>query len=233
MAFASSPLSAGPVLEAAEREHIDNLRSKVEHLICKTPQDQDVWLELDETTKVAKIVLKSGAKNALSGRMLSKLTQVIDQVYELCSPRGVKGSSLASNGSAESESETATVIVARPEAGTETELGQHTREVKKNETTTKDVSDNKWLQQNQLEEARCKGVLIQGFGETFCSGSDLISARETANQQAGFELAQIMQYNLMRLQLLPVVSCAFIEGFALGGGAELAMGADFRLMSRK
>lgn len=146
------------------REHIDNLRQKFVNLISKTPDNQDILLTKDEESKLAQIVIKSGAKNALSGRMISKLTHIIDQLYEWHDGRG---------------------------------------------------------------------VLIVGHSNTFCSGSDLIGVRATANQEQGLQLAQIMQYNLLRLQQLPMVSVALIEGYALGGGAELATGADLRLMSGK
>lgn len=145
------------------REHIDNLRAKLVDLPCKSPQEQDVLLKLDEERKLATLTIKSGPKNALSGRMIAKLSEVIDALYQ-------------------------------------------------------------WREG--------LGLLIIGHGGTFCSGSDLVGVRATANQEAGLQLAQIMQYNLMRLQRLPMVSVALIEGYALGGGAELALGADLRLMSQ-
>lgn len=228
MSFDSPNNMKNSALGAAKREHIDNLRSKIENLKCKTPEDQDVWLEFDESTQIAKIRLKSGAKNALSGRMISKLTEVIDQVYELCGQKTPVFSS-----------ENSSLREAQQQKSSTFDILTRTKTSLKAATTKQQPSaymkNNKSEPQSSGNEQnfRCRGVLIQGFGGTFCSGSDLISARETANQQAGFELAQIMQYNLMRLQLLPVVSCAYIEGYALGGGAELAMGTDFRLMSRK
>lgn len=225
-------------LEAAKREHIDNLRSKIEHLRCKTPQDHDVWLEFDENTQLAKIRLKSGAKNALSGKMISKLTEVIDQVYDLCGQKTVPSPDYLANGNSYLRDNN---FISKQQQAKPTSDVRHKTQTNKT-TVTNNCNKIEHQQKQQHNDSsgnhseqgvRCRGVLIQGFGGTFCSGSDLISARETANQQAGFELAQIMQYNLMRLQLLPVVSCAYIEGYALGGGAELAMGTDFRLMSRK
>lgn len=88
-------------------------------------------------------------------------------------------------------------------------------------------------------------MLLLGDGGTFCSGSDLVGVRASVIKEGrnsteltariatsvGLQLAQVMQYNLIRLQRLPMVSVALIEGYALGGGAELATGADLRLMS--
>lgn len=220
-------------LEAAKREHIDNLRAKIEHLRCKTPLDQNVWMEFDEYTQIARIRIKSGAKNALSGKMISKLTEVIDQVYDLCGHKTALKPDHVFNGSTISMQQTESTLDVRHKTPITSKTTLTNKTEQQEQEQQQQQQQTNYTGNYEQQSVRCRGVLIQGFGGTFCSGSDLISARETANQQAGFELAQIMQYNLMRLQLLPVVSCAYIEGYALGGGAELAMGTDFRLMSRK
>uniref|UniRef100_A0A1B6C159 Enoyl-CoA hydratase n=1 Tax=Clastoptera arizonana TaxID=38151 RepID=A0A1B6C159_9HEMI len=77
-----------------------------------------------------------------------------------------------------------------------------------------------------------KGVLIYGADNNFCSGGDLDFARKTSSSEGGFKMATFMQHVLGKLQDLPVITVAFIEGSgALGGGAEIAMACDFRLMS--
>lgn len=43
-------------------------------------------------------------------------------------------------------------------------------------------------------------------------------------------MATLMQYNLAKLQTLPMITMALIEGKALGGGAEIATTMDLRLM---
>uniref|UniRef100_A0A6G1S5M1 Branched-chain-amino-acid aminotransferase n=1 Tax=Aceria tosichella TaxID=561515 RepID=A0A6G1S5M1_9ACAR len=77
-----------------------------------------------------------------------------------------------------------------------------------------------------------KGVLIYGHNGFFCSGGDLISVRELANYEDGLKLATLMQYNLTRLQSLPMITLSLIQGSALGGGAELAVTTDLRLMTK-
>lgn len=141
-------------------------------MASKTPQDQQILVEFGtrNEVEVAIITVKSGAKNALSGRMISQLTEALDQV-------------------------------------------------------------DLWLDKDQDRDDVARCLLIKGFGSTFCSGSDLIAARETANQTAGLALAQVMQFNMMRIQRLPIISICHLEGYALGGGAELALASDFRLMS--
>ena len=45
-------------------------------------------------------------------------------------------------------------------------------------------------------------------------------------------MATLMQYNLARLQALPMITMALIQGRALGGGAEIAVTADLRAMTK-
>lgn len=44
-------------------------------------------------------------------------------------------------------------------------------------------------------------------------------------------MATLMHSNCSRLQKLPLISVALIEGKAIGGGAELTTACDFRLMT--
>lgn len=76
-----------------------------------------------------------------------------------------------------------------------------------------------------------KGVLICGHNGFFCSGGDLISVRELANYEGGEKMATLMQYNMTRLQALPMITMALVEGKALGGGAEIASTVDLRAMA--
>lgn len=153
------------VVEEANRLYVDTLRAQLEKLDCKTPDNQEILLDWDgiELDGIATVTIKSGAKNALSGKMISQLTNIIDQLYE--------------------------------------------------------------------RQAELRGVLIRGDGGSFCSGSDLVTVRATAGREMGLKLAQIMQFNMMRLDRLPALTLAYLEGYALGGGAELATSADLRIMS--
>lgn len=63
-------------------------------------------------------------------------------------------------------------------------------------------------------------------------GGDLVSVRELANYEDGLKMATLMQYNLARLQTLPLITMALIQGKALGGGAEIAVTTDLRAMTK-
>lgn len=67
---------------------------------------------------------------------------------------------------------------------------------------------------SQLESWKtAKGLLIMGVENNFCSGGDLDFAEKTATAEGGYKMAKFMQNILIRLQQLPLISVAFIEGF--------------------
>ncbi|KAG8447684.1 hypothetical protein GDO86_014985 [Hymenochirus boettgeri] len=66
-----------------------------------------------------------------------------------------------------------------------------------------------------------KGLIVYGAENTFCSGSDLNAVKAISTPQEGMMMCMLMQNTLTRLQRLPLISLAFIQGKALGGGAEL------------
>lgn len=74
-------------------------------------------------------------------------------------------------------------------------------------------------------------MIIYGADGFFCSGGDMHTVKDIANQEDGEAMCALMQDNLMRLQSLPIISVALIEGRAIGGGAELITAFDFRLIT--
>ncbi|XP_053566685.1 ethylmalonyl-CoA decarboxylase [Bombina bombina] len=78
-----------------------------------------------------------------------------------------------------------------------------------------------------------KGIIVYGSDNTFCSGSDLNAVKAISNPQEGMMMCMLMQNTLTRLQRLPLISVALVQGKALGGGAELCTACDFRLMTEE
>jgi ethylmalonyl-CoA/methylmalonyl-CoA decarboxylase len=75
-------------------------------------------------------------------------------------------------------------------------------------------------------------VVIRGEGESFCSGADLrVVGQSLDSREAGEQMSAHMQGVLERLQGLPLVSVAMVQGVAYGGGAELITACDHRLVS--
>lgn len=74
-------------------------------------------------------------------------------------------------------------------------------------------------------------IIIYGAENFFCSGADLKTIRQNklSDQSGAYFISAMMHSNLTRLERLPLVSVALIEGKALGGGAEIITACDFRV----
>ena len=73
-----------------------------------------------------------------------------------------------------------------------------------------------------------KALLLIGEGKAFCAGADINQLAEL-NGQEGAEFARDGQKIFRLLEQLGKPSLAAVNGFALGGGCELAMAATLRI----
>lgn len=72
-----------------------------------------------------------------------------------------------------------------------------------------------------------KGLLIRGEGHSFCSGGDLQDFHTLDAGEAVLEkMLKPMTAVLIRIKNLPCPVISFVEGAAVGGGAELAASTD-------
>lgn len=87
-----------------------------------------------------------------------------------------------------------------------------------------------------IDEANARedvaGVLLTGAGRSFIAGAD-ISELESQSPLEAQRRARVGQAIFRRFETSPKPTVAAINGFALGGGCELAMACHVRLASEK
>ena len=82
-------------------------------------------------------------------------------------------------------------------------------------------------------DAQTRVLIITGDGEkSFVAGAD-ISEMAHLNEPQGQEFGRLGAQVFRRIELLPIPVIAAVNGFALGGGCELAMASDIRIASSK
>ncbi len=80
------------------------------------------------------------------------------------------------------------------------------------------------------DNSEVKAVLLTGNGKAFCAGAD-ISRLAQCNADSGYHFACFGQHVFRQLETLGKPSLAAVNGFAFGGGCELAMAATLRIAS--
>ncbi len=77
-----------------------------------------------------------------------------------------------------------------------------------------------------------KGIFIIGEGRAFCAGADINKLAE-CNATSGYEFAKRGQEVFKLLATMNKPSIAAVNGFAFGGGCELAIAATMRFASQE
>jgi 3-hydroxyacyl-CoA dehydrogenase/enoyl-CoA hydratase/3-hydroxybutyryl-CoA epimerase len=74
-------------------------------------------------------------------------------------------------------------------------------------------------------------VITSGKADTFIAGADIAEIRDIADAQRGEALARKGQSVMRKIEELPFPTVAAIHGACLGGGLELALACDHRVIS--
>jgi len=82
------------------------------------------------------------------------------------------------------------------------------------------------------EDSELRAIIITGEGKAFVAGADIAEMQYKTSEEAS-DFARKGQNTFASFSKLNVPVIAAINGFALGGGLELAMSADFRIASTK
>lgn len=86
------------------------------------------------------------------------------------------------------------------------------------------------LIENQIGKKTVRVVIIDAEGGHFCAGADLKERQQIPPDQVE-EVVDRIRSTFQRIYELPVPVLAAVQGSALGGGLELALAADFRVVT--
>jgi len=85
---------------------------------------------------------------------------------------------------------------------------------------------------DEVAASDVRGLLVTGTGDkAFCAGADIgeLAGRTLSQTKRGAELGQAVMAKITRL---PMPSVAIVNGYAFGGGLELALACTFRIATR-
>ncbi len=78
------------------------------------------------------------------------------------------------------------------------------------------------------EDKKIKVLIITGEGKAFIAGAD-IAEMQNMTKEEGYQFSKAGQDTFFRIGELDIPVIAAINGYALGGGCELALSCDFRI----
>ncbi|MDT7875181.1 MAG: enoyl-CoA hydratase [Sulfolobaceae archaeon] len=92
------------------------------------------------------------------------------------------------------------------------------------------INELRSVLEDAIKDKEVRVIVISGRGKAFCAGAD-ISQFKTLTPLTAWEFAKKGRELMDYIESLPKPTIAMINGYALGGGLELAMACDIRIAS--
>jgi enoyl-CoA hydratase len=102
---------------------------------------------------------------------------------------------------------------------------------KKNSLNAQMRTELEELLRDIASQSSIRAVLVTGSDEIFCAGADIGEMGGPAGAESSYRHAREFQLLFDQIESLPQPVVAAVSGYALGGGCELALAADFRVAS--
>lgn len=82
-------------------------------------------------------------------------------------------------------------------------------------------------------DANVRVLIIRGTGGAFAAGTDIAQFRDFADGNAGVAYERRLDAVIDRIERLPIITIAEVDGPAAGGGCAIALACDLRLCSER
>jgi len=102
-----------------------------------------------------------------------------------------------------------------------------------NALNTETLQELKEILRKEADNNETRVVVLTGDGDkSFIAGADISEMKDKSNEE-GVRFAQLGHEVTKLLELMPKPTIAAVNGFALGGGTEMAIACDFIVASEK
>src|SRR5215216_740599 len=85
-----------------------------------------------------------------------------------------------------------------------------------------------------VDDENVRVLVLTGAGDSaFCSGGDLSDLSQHPTAEEGLAMVTLMGDTLQNIERLPIPVIAAVNGYALGGGSEIALACDMRVVDER